>query len=76
MSNIAIFIGRKHHAQKLMNIGRYLAMKGNTVYPVTANNAINIDPPQMDIGQYIHVYHYLTREGVVMVDDHVRNKEL
>ena len=51
-------------------------MKEHTVYPVTANNAINIDPPQMDIGQYVHVYHYLTKEDVIMVDDHVRVKEL
>lgn len=76
MSNIAIFVGRKHHAQKLMNIGRYLAVRGNNVYPVTANNAINIDPPQMDIGGYIHVYHYLSDGDVHMVNDHVRNKEL
>jgi hypothetical protein len=76
MSNIAIFVGRKHHAQKLMNIGQYLTMRGHAVYPITANNAINIDPPQMDIGQYVHVYRYLSQVDVDMVNDHVRHKEL
>lgn len=66
MANIGIFIGREHHAQKLMNIGRHLAMRGHTVFPITANNAINIDPPQMGIGDYIHIYKYLTANDIAL----------
>lgn len=76
MANIAIFVGRKHHAQKLMNIGRFLAFRGHTVFPITANNAINIDPPQEDIGGYVHVYHYLTDADVKEIDDYVVKKEI
>ena len=76
MANIAVFVGRKHHAQKLMNIGRFLAFRGHTVFPITANNAINIDPPQEDIGDYIHIYHYLTSADVEEIDDYVVNKEI
>lgn len=76
MANIAIFVGRKHHAQKLMNIGRFLAYRGHVVFPLTANNAINIDPPQDSIGDYVHAYHYLTREDVSGVDSYIQEKEV
>ena len=76
MSNIAIFVGRQHHGLKLMNIGRFLAFRGHNVYPITANNAINIDPPQEGIGDYVHVYHYLTDKDVSDVDEYIVEKEL
>lgn len=76
MAKIAIFVGRKHHAQKLMNIGRFLAYRGHTVFPLTANNAINIDPPQDGIGDYVHAYHYLTQENVSSVDSYIQEKEV
>lgn len=59
-----------------MNIGRFLAFRGHTVFPITANNAINIDPPQEDIGGYVHVYHYLTDADVKEIDDYVVKKEI
>ncbi len=74
MAKIGIFIGREHHGQKLMNIGAALAHKGHDVFPITANNAINIDPPQMNIGGYVHLYHYLT--DVMVARASVLTKEL
>ena len=71
MSDIAIFVGRQHHAQKLLNIGRFLALRGYNVYPITANNAINLDPPQENLGEYVHVYEYLTDEDVTKINEFV-----
>lgn len=59
-----------------MNIGRFLAFKGNEVFPLTANNAINIDPPQDGIGSYVHAYHYLTESDVQEIDEYIVKKEL
>jgi hypothetical protein len=75
MSKIAIFIGREHHAQKLMNIGKFLSFRGHDVVPITANNAINLDPPQMNLGDYIHVYGYLTPPNIREVSESMRKMD-
>lgn len=76
MSKIAIFVGRRHHALKLMEVGRYLSFRGHEVYPITANNAINIDPPQENLGGYVHVYNYLGADDISLINDYLSTNEV
>ena len=74
MSNIGIFVGREHHFRKLFNVGLELTNRGHNVVPVIANNAINIDPPQMNLGgHHIHVYNYLSKQNVIFINSISKN---
>lgn len=60
MKKIGFFLGRFHHAQKLIPIAKYA--KGNELFDVeivVADNAINIDPPTEFLSKYgIEEFHH------------------
>lgn len=47
--NITVFAGRNHHFQKLKNVITHLQHEGHYVTILVADNAINIDPPDIEI---------------------------
>lgn len=45
MARIAVFTGRKHHTEKLINVYRGLVELNHEVFWLTCNNSLNLDSP-------------------------------
>jgi hypothetical protein len=70
MKKIAFFLGRYHHAQKLMPIAQY--GEAHEIFDseiIVADNAINIDPPTEFLGRYgIGKFHH-SKQNQSPIDD-------
>ena len=70
MRKIAFFLGRSHHASKLMPISRFGLEQGSFVTDIlVADNAINIDPPTEFLSEFgIKNFHH-SKQYQSAVDD-------
>lgn len=75
MSNILVFWGREHHAQKLLAVCNELEKRGHSVAVIIADNSINNDPASEFVRKYtqkfIHVNEFFAPNSIT--DDVIRD---